>query len=83
MSPRARACAGTRPARYAAIVPPGNSHASVNRFIEAVNAFSTKLAAGIKALHVPPGDEATVADNMRATDGLDADGLRTCGSAGA
>lgn len=56
--------------RYAAIAPPGNSQASVNRFIEAVNAVSTKLAADIKALQVPPGDEATVADMMAAIDGL-------------
>lgn len=56
--------------KYAAIAPPGNSLASFNRFIDAVNGVSTKLATDMKALQVPPGDEATVADMIGAIDGL-------------
>lgn len=56
--------------KYAAIAPPGNSLASFNRFIEAVNGVSTKLATDFRALQVPPGDEATVADMLAAVDGL-------------
>lgn len=56
--------------KYAAIAPPGNSLASFNRFIDAVNGVSTKLATDLRALQVPPGDEATVADMIGAVDGL-------------
>ncbi|HET7721534.1 MAG TPA: hypothetical protein VFK43_16315 [Acidimicrobiales bacterium] len=56
--------------KYAAIAPPGNSLASFNRFIEAVNGVSTKLATDFRALQVPPGDEATVGDMLAAVDGL-------------
>ena len=58
--------------KYAAIAPPGSSLASFNRFIEAVNGVSTKLAADLKALLVPPGDEPTVADMLAAVEGLNA-----------
>ena len=58
--------------RYAAIAPPGNSQASFTRFIDAINGVSTKLATDFKALQVPPGDEATVADMLAAIDGLNA-----------
>ena len=58
--------------KYDAIAPPGNSLASFNRFIDAVNGVSTKLAADLKALQVPPGDDATVADMIGAVDGLNA-----------
>jgi hypothetical protein len=58
--------------KYAAIAPPGNTQASFTRFIEAINAVSTKLATDIKALQTPPGDEATVADIQAAIDGLNA-----------
>lgn len=58
--------------KYAAIAPPGNTQASFTRFIEAINAVSTKLATDIKALQTPPGDEATVADILAAIDGLNA-----------
>lgn len=58
--------------KYAAIAPPGNSLASVNRFIEAVNGVSSKLATDLRALQVPPGDGATVADMLAAVDGLNA-----------
>lgn len=58
--------------KYAAIAPPGNTQASFTKFIDAVNAVSTKLAADMRALQAPPGDEATVADIMAAIDGLNA-----------
>jgi len=58
--------------KYAAIAPPGTTQASFTRFIEAINAVSTKLATDIKALQTPPGDEATIADVLAAIDGLNA-----------
>ena len=56
--------------KYAAIPPPGNSQASFTRFIDAINAVSTKLATDLKALQAPPGDETTIADMTASIDGL-------------
>ena len=58
--------------RYSAIAPPGNSQASVTRFLEAVNGVSVKLTTDIRALQVPPGDEGTVGEMLGAVDSLNA-----------
>lgn len=58
--------------KSSAVTPPGSSAASVGKFFDAELAISTKLAADLKALPVPPGDEATVNDFLAAIDTLNA-----------
>jgi hypothetical protein len=55
-----------------AVAAPGTSAASLGKFFDAQLAISTKLAADIKALPVPPGDEATVNEFLAAMDSLNA-----------
>jgi hypothetical protein len=56
--------------KSSAVAAPGNSAASVAKFFDAELAISTKLATDLKALPVPPGDEATVTDVLAALDAL-------------
>jgi hypothetical protein len=55
-----------------AVTPPGSSAASVGKFFDAELAISNKLATDLRALPVPPGDEATVTDLLAAFDALNA-----------
>ena len=55
-----------------AVAPPGTSAASIGKFFDAELAISTKLAADLRALPVPPGDEGTVNDLLGAFDNLNA-----------
>ncbi|MGI8809995.1 MAG: hypothetical protein ACR2KK_19555 [Acidimicrobiales bacterium] len=53
-----------------AIAAPGNTGASVARYIDAIVVISTKLANDIKAIPAPPGDEATVGEFVTAFEGV-------------
>ena len=55
-----------------AIAQPGNSLSSLARYLDAFLAVSNKLAADLKALPAPPGDEATVNEFHNAFDSLNA-----------
>ena len=55
-----------------AIAEPGASGAAVARYLDAVLAVSVKLAADIRALPAPPGDEATVGEFGPAFDAVNA-----------
>lgn len=53
-----------------AIAQPGNSLSSLARYLDALLVVSNKLAADLKALPAPPGDEATVGEFNTAMDTL-------------
>jgi hypothetical protein len=55
-----------------ALAAPGSSLASVGRYLDSIVGLSTKLAADIKALPAPPGDEGTVGDFLAAMDTMNA-----------
>jgi hypothetical protein len=56
--------------RYAALPAPGNTQASFTRFLDGVNGVSSKLATDLRALQVPPGDEAAISEMLGAVDSL-------------
>lgn len=58
--------------RTNALTAPASTGASLGRFLDSVLAISTKLAADLKALPPPPGDDATVAEFHAAFDNLNA-----------
>ena len=58
--------------KFDAIAAPGSSLASLAKFFDAAMAISNKLAADLKALPTPPGDEATVNEFIAAFDALNA-----------
>jgi hypothetical protein len=58
--------------KFDAIAAPGSSLASLAKFFDAAMVISTKLAADLKALPAPPGDEATVNEFNAAFDALNA-----------
>ena len=60
--------------RTEAVSPPGKTLASTSRYLDAVVAISVKLVGDLKAIAVPPGDEATVSELMAAIDALNAKG---------
>lgn len=64
-----------------AVAQPGSSLASTTRYLDAVVALSTKLASDLKALPVPPGDEAAIAEINAAFDTLNAKGKETSAAA--
>jgi len=53
-----------------ALAAPGNTAASFSRFIDSLGAISTKLLTDIRAITVPPGDEATVGEFATAMENL-------------
>lgn len=55
-----------------AVAAPGNSLASVGRYLDSLLVISNKLAADIKAVPAPPGDEATVGELATAFDSVNA-----------
>lgn len=67
--------------RSEAVAPPGNSLASTSRYLDAQLVISDKLAADLKAITVPPGDEATVADFLGALENLNAKGKEVSSAA--
>ena len=64
----ANALCRTATAAVAAIPPAGKDGADLARFLGEAFVPLDQLAAGLKALPVPPGDEATVADILTAID---------------
>jgi hypothetical protein len=64
-----------------AVAAPGSSLASVSRFFDSVMVISNKLAADLKALPAPPGDEAAVTEFTTAFDALNAKGKETAAAA--
>ena len=67
--------------RSEAVAPPGNTLASTSRYLDAQLAISDKLAADLKAMTAPPGDEATVADFVSAIENLNAKGKEVSNAA--
>lgn len=67
--------------RSEAVAPPGNTLASTSRYLDAQLAISDKLAADLKAITAPPGDEATVADFVSAIENLNAKGKEVSNAA--
>lgn len=67
--------------RSEAVASPGNTLASTSRYLDAQLVISDKLAADLKALPVPPGDEAAVADFLGALDNLNAKGKEVSSAA--
>ena len=67
--------------RSEAVAAPGNTLASTSRFLDAQLALSEKLAAELRAITVPPGDEATVADFVGALDTLNTKGKEVSSAA--
>ena len=67
--------------RSEAVGPPGNTLASTSRFLDAQLALSEQLAADLRAITAPPGDEATVADFVGALDNLNAKGKEVSSAA--
>jgi len=60
--------------RTDAVSPPGKTLASTSRYLDAMLAISVKLAGDMKAIPVPPGDEAAVSELVAAMDALNAKG---------
>jgi hypothetical protein len=58
--------------KSAAVAIPGSTAASLARYFDAELAITNKLSTDIRALPVPPGDEATVTDFLAAEDALNA-----------
>ena len=67
--------------RSEAVAPPGNTLASTSRYLDAQLVISDKLAADLKAITVPPGDEATVADFVSALENLNTKGKEVSSAA--
>ena len=67
--------------RSEAVAAPGATLASTSRFLDAQLVISDKLAADLKAITVPPGDEAAVADFLGALDNLNAKGKEVSAAA--
>lgn len=67
--------------RSLAVAPPGNTLASTSRYLDAQLVISDKLAADLKAITVPPGDEATVADFLSALQNLNTKGKEASSAA--
>ena len=67
--------------RSEAVAPPGNTLASTSRYLDAQLVISDKLAADLKAITVPPGDEATVADIVSALENLNTKGREVASAA--
>ena len=67
--------------RSEAVGAPGNTLASTSRFLDAQLVISDKLASDLKAITVPPGDEAAVADFLAALDNLNAKGKEVSSAA--
>jgi hypothetical protein len=64
-----------------AIATPGSTLASVSKYFDAVMVISNKLAADLKALPTPPGDEGAVNEFNAAFDALNAKGKDTAAAA--
>jgi hypothetical protein len=58
--------------KAAAVANPGSTAASLARYFDAELAIADKLTTDIRALPVPPGDEAAVTDFLAAQDALNA-----------
>jgi predicted small lipoprotein YifL len=55
-----------------ALAQPGNSAASLVKYLDTILTLSTKLATDLKAVPAPPGDEGTVGEFLTAMDTLNA-----------
>jgi hypothetical protein len=53
-----------------AVTVPGNSAASFAKYLDAEQALSTKLVSDLRAVTIPPGDEATVGDFLGSMESL-------------
>ncbi len=67
--------------RSEAVAAPGNTLASTSRYLDAQLVISDKLATDLKAITVPPGDEAAVADFLGALDNLNTKGKEVSNAA--
>ena len=67
--------------RTEAVSPPGKTLASTSRYLDAVVAISVTLVGDLKAIPVPPGDEATVNELMVAIEALNAKGQEVSAAA--
>lgn len=67
--------------RSESLAAPGNTLASTSRYLDAQVGLSEKLAADLKAITVPPGDEATVAGLVGAMEDLNAKGKEVSSAA--
>jgi hypothetical protein len=58
--------------KSSALADPGSSLVALGRYLDAILPLSTKLAADLKAIPAPPGDEGTVAEYVGAIETLNA-----------
>ncbi len=68
-------------ARSETVAAPGNTLASTSRYLDAQLVISDRLAADLKAITVPPGDEAAVADFVAALENLNTKGKEVSSAA--